>query len=117
MAAGIEPFYGELGRRLHRLRAAAGLTQEQLGARLAVPVTRASIANIETGKQRVLAKMLVDLATALAVDVTDLLPEVPREDDPEDLDLDPELRQKLGPGVNIKKLTASIRGGDRRRKS
>ncbi|WP_438019653.1 helix-turn-helix transcriptional regulator [Sorangium sp. So ce315] len=71
----IEPFYAEVGRRLHDLRQAAGLTQEQLGARLSPPMTRTSIANIETGKQRVLVKTLVDIADTLEVPVTDLLPQ------------------------------------------
>ena len=37
---------------IHELRAARRLTQQQLGSLLAPPVTRASIANIESGKQR-----------------------------------------------------------------
>ncbi|MRG94625.1 helix-turn-helix domain-containing protein [Polyangium spumosum] len=75
MPTSIEPFYAEVGRRLHALRTAAGMTQDALGARLQPPMTRASIANIETGKQRLLAKTLVDLAEALGKDVTALLPQ------------------------------------------
>lgn len=42
--------------------------------RLDPKMTRASIANIETGRQRILAHTLVALADALACDVADLLP-------------------------------------------
>ena len=37
-------------------------------------VTRASIANIETGKQRILAHTLFQLANALEVDLADIVP-------------------------------------------
>jgi transcriptional regulator with XRE-family HTH domain len=70
----IEPFYFSFGRLLREAREQIGLSQEQLGARLTPKMTRASIANMESGKQRVLAKTLVDLAEALAVDVVKLLP-------------------------------------------
>ncbi len=49
------------------------MTQGELAARLLPTVTRASIANLELGKQRVLAHTLVQLADALDVSVSDLL--------------------------------------------
>ena len=67
-----EGFYGLLGQRIRLLRQQKALTQEQLGNRLTPAVTRASIANIETGKQRVLAHTLVQLSQALEVSVDDL---------------------------------------------
>jgi transcriptional regulator with XRE-family HTH domain len=70
---GIEPFYLELGDRLARQRYGAGLSQGELGKRLNPQLSRASIANIETGKQRVLAHTLCQMAAALGVSVDDLL--------------------------------------------
>jgi len=75
-------FYVPLGRRVQDLRKAKGLTQEELGSRITPPVTRASIANIEAGKQGVLAHTLVQLARALEVAAQDLLPRETVEEDP-----------------------------------
>lgn len=111
MAAKIEPFYGVVGRRLQQLRTAAGLTQEQLGNLLVPTMTRASIANIETGKQRLLAKTLVDLAAALKRDVHDLLPPSTKAVRPKAVDIRAELAKALPPDAEIEKLAASIRRG------
>lgn len=70
----IEAFYRELGRVVRQRRIKLEWSQERLGGALATPMTRASIANIESGKQRVLAHTLVELAVALRVDVSDFLP-------------------------------------------
>ena len=67
-----EEFYAFLGARVRTLRQQRGLTQEQLGSRLTPTVTRASVANIESGKQRVLAHTLVQLSVALDVSLDDL---------------------------------------------
>jgi len=72
-----EPFYGELGARVREWRVRRGLTQGELGTRLAPPVTRASIANLEVGKQRVLAHTLAQLAGVLGVAIDDLVPAAP----------------------------------------
>lgn len=68
-----EAFYEALGRRIQILRKRRGLTQEQLGGRLLPQVTRASIANIESGKQRVLAHSLAQFADALDVSTDELV--------------------------------------------
>jgi len=73
-ATRIEPFYKELGRNIQTFRVKVGLSQEKLGAALRPPVTRASIANIEGGKQRTLTHTLVQLAVALNVDISLLIP-------------------------------------------
>src|SRR6266850_4220472 len=62
-------FYRELGRRIRALRTEHGLTQAGLGLRLEPPVTRAAIANVENGKQRVLAHTLVQLAQIFRVEI------------------------------------------------
>ena len=72
MKGRVESFYLVLGTRVRAIRQQKGLTQEQLGSRLTPTMTRASVANIETGKQRVLAHTLVQLASALSVPLDDL---------------------------------------------
>src|SRR6266496_5237391 len=74
MAPPVEPFYGELGRSVAVARTRRGMTQEQLGRSLRPPLTRASIANIEHGKQRLLAHTLVQIAGILRVKLEELLP-------------------------------------------
>src|SRR6266478_1869055 len=76
MAVKIEPFYRELGRRIRERRMKKHLTQEKLGELLDPQVTRASIANIETGTQRVLAHTAAQLAFHLETSVPELLPAV-----------------------------------------
>jgi transcriptional regulator with XRE-family HTH domain len=72
--AAIEPFYKELGRRVRDQRSKRGLTQDDLANRISPSVTRAAIANIEGGKQRVLCHTLWQLAQALGVTPLDLAP-------------------------------------------
>jgi transcriptional regulator with XRE-family HTH domain len=69
----IEPFYPELGRRIQAARERAGLSQADVARRLTPPMTRASIANMENGKQRVLCHTLVALSEVLAVAPASLL--------------------------------------------
>jgi transcriptional regulator with XRE-family HTH domain len=90
----LEPFYEELGKRIQGLRIRAELTQEQLGAKLDPPLTRASVANIENAKQRVLAHTLIMIAGALNVSIERLLPALPREQ-PDRANLERELAAKL----------------------
>jgi transcriptional regulator with XRE-family HTH domain len=76
-------FYEEVGRRLRRVRTEAGMTQKDLAD--AVDLSRASIANMEAGRQPFPAHMLFTLARALDVPVKDLLPDTSVLDDPEAL--------------------------------
>jgi transcriptional regulator with XRE-family HTH domain len=69
----IEPFYLLLGKRVRLAREAAGLSQTDLGLLLRPPMGRASIANIEAAKQRVLAHTVVQLGRALGATVSFLL--------------------------------------------
>lgn len=68
----MEEFYGELGRRIRAAREAVGVTQEELALR--VELSRASVANIERGHQRVALHKFVELALALGVEPLRLLP-------------------------------------------
>ena len=50
----IEACHQSLGSRIRLTREAIGMTQEELSRKLPKGVTRASLANIETGRQRFL---------------------------------------------------------------
>jgi transcriptional regulator with XRE-family HTH domain len=90
-------FYRELGRRIRTFRTQQGLTQAGLGLRLDPPVTRAAIANVENGKQRVLAHTLVQFAQILRVEIHGLVPTLssPRSASAQQQVLERELKKKL----------------------
>lgn len=73
MSDAMEPLYKEFGRQVRSRRAALGWSQARLGDALRPPMTRASIANIEAGQQRVLLHTALDLAAALEVRFDDLV--------------------------------------------
>jgi len=107
MAKQIEHLYTEIGRRIRDLRNRAGMTQEDLGRLLSPPMTRVSVANIEGGHQRVLSHTLVQLAAALNVEVTDILP--PKAVQPvanSNARITDELVSKLGLSVSAAKQLA-----------
>jgi transcriptional regulator with XRE-family HTH domain len=67
-------FYGQVGQNI-RSRRGKNLSQEALAS--AVGLTRTSISNIESGRQKMLLHTLVDIAAALKVDTSNLLPPRP----------------------------------------
>lgn len=75
MSRPVEALYESIGRRVAQLRARADLTQEQLGQMLEPPVTRASVANLEAGKQRVFVHTLIQFGEIFRVPLSALLPE------------------------------------------
>ena len=105
-------FYRELGQRIRTFRSEQRLTQAALGLRLDPPVTRAAIANVENGKQRVLAHTLVQFAQILRVEIDGLLPTFssPRSAIAQQKVLERELKKKLevSPSV-LKRLSARLR--------
>jgi transcriptional regulator with XRE-family HTH domain len=116
--ARIEPFYKELGRSIQAFRVKAGLSQEKLGASLRPRVTRASIANIEGGKQRILTHTLVQLSAALDVDISLLIPkdeDLLRSSVPDQIEA--QLAEHNVPRRVIKQLAAQLRRsrGEKRR--
>jgi transcriptional regulator with XRE-family HTH domain len=115
-----DAFYASLGRRIQDLRKARGLTQEQLGSRIVPAVTRASIANIEAGKQGVLTHTLVELARVLATTPQELLPKEMSDEDPALRDrVQDELAKKLCvPKEASRRLTEKLfaQTDERRRK-
>src|SRR5688572_18065689 len=68
----IKALYSQLGRVIQQRRKVVRKTQAQLANDLRL--TRASIANMETGRQRIMVHQLYDLAAALEMPIGDLLP-------------------------------------------
>lgn len=66
--------YRQLGQNVARLRNERGRTQAEIAAQIGL--TRASLANIETGRQKVLMHHVFRLANALdCASILDLIPE------------------------------------------
>lgn len=63
--------YPELGRRIKKYRKSEDITQNQLAAQIGI--SRASLANIEAGRQQVLVHHLFGIAQALNIDSLDKL--------------------------------------------
>ena len=99
-----EIIYRVFGRRLRQLRRDQRLPQDSL----ATPsgLTRASIANIEGGRQRVQLHQIVQLADALKVEVSALIPKASELAG----DQDSEIRSSEGEYLKrLKKLATSSR--------
>jgi len=105
MAGAIEPFYADVGRRVRAFRNKLGMTQEQLGRCLDPPTSRVSIANVESGKQRILSHTLVQLAAALKVEPAKLLPLAP-ESVPSSNDNDHDIAAELVSKAGLSKTNA-----------
>lgn len=71
MAAQIELCYRQIGLRIENIRVVLGITQQQLADRL--KYSRGSIANIETGRERLLLHKVEAIATALGTTPKGLL--------------------------------------------
>jgi len=100
----VDELYATVGWRITRLRRARGLRQDDLAT--AVGLTRSSIANTETGRQRLPLHALLAVAQALGVDLVDLL-DTGREM--------PVLVQPLPPGAydTISESLAVVEGASR----
>ena len=72
-----EPIYHQIGGIIRALRRRADKAQDVLAGQLGI--SRATLANIETGRQRILVHQLYAIAQALDVKLSDLLPS-PRDD-------------------------------------
>ena len=69
-----EEIYKFIGGFIRRRRKRLQLTQGQLAAQ--VGISRASLANIETGRQSVVVHQVYSIAAALKLDPNDLLPPI-----------------------------------------
>lgn len=65
-------FYVELGARIRTCREELHLTQAELAEEIGI--SRTSLTNIESGRQRILVDQLVGLCKRLSVSATDLIP-------------------------------------------
>ncbi|WP_395015326.1 helix-turn-helix domain-containing protein [Dongia sp.] len=67
-----DSLYRLFGDRVREIRDQKNVTQEELARR--VDLSRTSITNIEKGRQRVLLHQVVEIASALDVNVRELMP-------------------------------------------
>ena len=70
--ADFDELYGEVGRRLRQARVTQGLSQEKLARQLGI--SRASVVNIEAGRQRAPLHLLWQFSEALGTDLSLLVP-------------------------------------------
>ena len=70
--ADFDDLYGEVGRKLRQARVTQGLSQERLAQQLGI--SRASVVNIEAGRQRAPLHLLWQLSEALGTDLSLLIP-------------------------------------------
>lgn len=64
-------FYKILGQKIRQLRTQANWSQSELAQKLRL--TRSSVANIEAGRQKILAHLVVDLANAFKIPPQEIL--------------------------------------------
>lgn len=76
-----ENFYASLGQRIREERIRHGLTQKDLADK--VDLTRTSVTNIELGRQKLLIHTLVEIAEALDLAPSTLLPQESPQEDPD----------------------------------
>lgn len=67
----VEPVYRQFGAKVEAMRAVMAITQQDLAKK--VKLTRASITNIEAGKQRILLADVEKFAEALGVSPRSLM--------------------------------------------
>lgn len=96
MEAEIKKFYISVGHQIRKCRNKSGLTQEALAKALRPQMTRVSIANIESGAQRILAHTLYQIAGTLNASMSDLLPVKGIDAAVNSSDIISELSSKLG---------------------
>ncbi|MGA7314996.1 MAG: helix-turn-helix domain-containing protein [Silvibacterium sp.] len=70
--ADIDELYAEVGRKLRQARVTQGLSQEKLAQQLGI--SRASVVNVEAGRQRAPLHLLWQFSETLATDLNLLIP-------------------------------------------
>jgi transcriptional regulator with XRE-family HTH domain len=73
MTMDVTPLYAEIGERVRLVRTLAGMTQDDLARTAAM--TRTTITNLESGKQKVVLESLYLIARALDIPIYFLIPE------------------------------------------
>jgi transcriptional regulator with XRE-family HTH domain len=112
MVTPVEAIYPLVGRQIQVARDRQGISQASLGRQLTPPLKRASIANIEAGKQRILLHTLIGIAATLKMPPEQLLPML-QSTDPEkaaqsDSNLQSELI-RLMPQRSVTRLLKSLK--------
>lgn len=74
MGVDLQKFYNELGARIKEARTKASINQDALGEFL--NLTRASIVNIENGRQKPSIHLLLKMAKVLNVNFNELVPDL-----------------------------------------
>jgi transcriptional regulator with XRE-family HTH domain len=69
-----DTFYSTIGQKIRERRSERGLTQAQLAKLLSL--SRTSVTNIESGRQKLLVHTLVQIASVLNMEANALLPNV-----------------------------------------
>lgn len=72
-----QDFYREVGRRVREVRQRTNMTQQSLASK--VSLSRASVTNLEMGRQKLMLHTLIDIASELHVAPADLLPQPERQ--------------------------------------
>ena len=70
-AANVEPVYSVIGNRIRVYRETRQMSQDELGA--TAGLTRAAVANMENGKQRIMIHVLLRFCEVLNVSVSGML--------------------------------------------
>src|SRR3954471_14565960 len=73
----IEAIYADVGALIRVARESMGMSQAMLGEQLKPPMTRASVANMENGKQRIMLHSLIQIARTLDMTLDVLTTAVP----------------------------------------
>jgi len=91
------------------MRASRGMTQELLGRSLMPPMTRASVANIESGKQRILLHTLLQISGVLNVPINEFISAQadPAQNQNSGSDLEHELAKELDVPKRVLKRLAN----------
>lgn len=74
----MEPFYTLMGQRIKLARKRSGTTQLALAQ--ALGISRPSVANMETGRQRIYAHHIYDISLALRVPPSRIMPPIKQRD-------------------------------------
>jgi len=82
--ADLRRFYARLGANVRSIRVGAGLSQAVLAERIGF--TRASVSNLEAGRQRIALHLFVQIAQALGVEPSRLLPGLSSRPEPDVLE-------------------------------
>lgn len=77
-ASYVEPVYREIGARIAEIRVFFKLTQTELGALCTPKLSRQHVANIENANQRLQLHTALEIAAALQVRPSEILPSIIR---------------------------------------